>query len=221
MICDGISGSISVQFVEEVVSYFLLPFDEEVFLSEVLEFGDAEFEDNQEEDLDGRYEEDYGVGPLFLQDHELHFLAEKGAHQSLTDPVESDADDNDDGVQQFDTRAHGQNFAVDNDDDDAKEKGSAELEVADGAGLVQNSSFHEFEGDQHGDDAVQKGQPNSFEEGVLIELLIVDAGLIQIVSVVGFLSGVLLVEEGVEDDGQAGVEDVVELVDEAVEEDYA
>ena len=72
--------SISVKFVEEIVGYFLLPFDEEVPLFEILEFGYAEIEDNQEEDLNDRDEENNGVGPLFLQDDELNFLAEEGAH---------------------------------------------------------------------------------------------------------------------------------------------
>ena len=194
-------GSISVKFVEEVVGYFLLPFDEEVPLFEMLEFGYAEFEDNQEEDLDDRDEEDNGVGPLFLQDYKLHFLTQEGPHQGLADPVEGNADDNDDSIQQFDPGAHGQNFAVDNDDDDAEEKGPTELEVADGTGLIQNSSLHEFEGDKQGDDAMQQGDANSFEEGILVEFLVVDSRFVKIVGVIGFLAGVLFIEEGVEDDG--------------------
>ena len=52
-------------------------------------------------------------------------------------------------------------------------------------------------------------------------MFIVNTGFIEIVRVIGLFSGVLFIKESIEDDGKTGVEDIVELVYEVVEEDYS
>ena len=68
---------------------------------------------------------------------------------------------------------------------------------------------------------MEKGHSSSFNEGILIEMFIVNTGFIEIVRVIGLFSGILFIKESIEDYGKTGVEDIVELVDEVVEEDYS
>ena len=66
---------------------------------------------------------------------------------------------------------------------------------------------------------MENGEPNSFKEGGLIEVLIIDARFKQVISVVTLFPGIFFIKESIDDNGQTGVEDIVELVDIAVKED--
>ena len=64
---------------------------------------------------------------------------------------------------------------------------------------------------------MEDGDPDGFEECALVEVLVVDSWLVYIKPTVWLPASVFLVEEGVKNDGQGGVKDVVELVNVAVE----